>query len=69
MELYPINDFEEHCVSLVFVRQQTVIGTPQQNRVAELMNGTLMDRTQIMLSVADLKKVFGLRLLTRLVIW
>ncbi|GJZ38417.1 retrovirus-related pol polyprotein from transposon TNT 1-94 [Tanacetum coccineum] len=40
-------EFEQLCIESGIARHLTVVGTPQQNRVAERMNKTLMDKVTI----------------------
>ena len=50
--------FDQFCQNEGIVRHHTVRYTPQQNRVAERMNMTLLERVRCMLSKVGLSKCF-----------
>ena len=52
------DEFDALCRSEGIVRHHTVVGTPQQNGVAERMNKTIMEKVRCMLSNAKLSKSF-----------
>ncbi|GJU30249.1 retrotransposon protein, putative, ty1-copia subclass, partial [Tanacetum coccineum] len=51
-------EFEQLCIESRIARHLTVVGTPQQNRVAERMNKTLMDKVRCLLIQSGLPKTF-----------
>ena len=51
-------EFDKFCKAEGIVRHRTVVGTPQQNGVAERMNRTLLEKARCMLSHAGLGKEF-----------
>ncbi|GKF06570.1 retrovirus-related pol polyprotein from transposon TNT 1-94, partial [Tanacetum coccineum] len=51
-------EFEQLCIESRIARHLTVAGTPQQNRVAERMNKTLMDKVRCLLIQSGLPKTF-----------
>jgi transposase InsO family protein len=51
-------EFNRFCKDEGIVRHLTVKGTPQQNSVAERMNGTLLEKVQCMLSNSGLTQDF-----------
>ncbi|GJW41011.1 retrotransposon protein, putative, ty1-copia subclass [Tanacetum coccineum] len=51
-------EFEQLCIESGIARHLTVVGTPQQNRVAERMNKTLMDKVRCLLIQSGLPKTF-----------
>ncbi|GKA24337.1 retrovirus-related pol polyprotein from transposon TNT 1-94 [Tanacetum coccineum] len=51
-------EFEQLCIESGIARHLTVVGMPQQNRVAERMNRTLMDRVRCLLIQSGLPKTF-----------
>ncbi|GKA27622.1 retrotransposon protein, putative, ty1-copia subclass [Tanacetum coccineum] len=51
-------EFEQLCIESGIARHLTVVGTPQQNRVAECMNRTLMDKVRCLLIQSGLPKTF-----------
>jgi len=51
-------EFEEFCKKCGIARQKTTPYTPEQNRVAERMNKTLMERARSMLSAIELGQEF-----------
>ena len=55
---YTCDEFDNFCQHECIKRQFTMTYTPQQNRVAERMNITLLERTRAMLKVAGLGKSF-----------
>ncbi|KAE8703505.1 hypothetical protein F3Y22_tig00110469pilonHSYRG00245 [Hibiscus syriacus] len=55
---YTSEEFDDFCRKEGIERQFTVANTPQQNRVAERMNRTLLERTKAMLRDAGLEKSF-----------
>ncbi|KAE8706559.1 hypothetical protein F3Y22_tig00110392pilonHSYRG00193 [Hibiscus syriacus] len=55
---YTSEKFDDFCRKEGFKRQFTVANTPQQNRVVERMNRTLLERTRAMLRDACLEKSF-----------
>ncbi|KAE8667244.1 hypothetical protein F3Y22_tig00112428pilonHSYRG00010 [Hibiscus syriacus] len=55
---YTSEEFDDFCRKEGIKRQFTVANTPQQNGVAERMNGTLLERTRAMLRDAGLEKSF-----------
>ena len=59
---YTSDPFLQICCDEGIKRQFTVRETPQQNRVAEKMNRTLLEKVRCMLSNFELSKSFGLRL-------
>jgi hypothetical protein len=52
------NEFEEFCKKCGIARQKTTPYTPQQNRVAERMNRTLMEKARCMLSGVGIGQEF-----------
>ncbi|KAI4303367.1 hypothetical protein MLD38_039008 [Melastoma candidum] len=52
------SDFNEFCLKEGIIRHRTVVGTPQQNGVAERMNRTLLEKARCMISNAGLGKDF-----------
>ncbi|GJR60184.1 retrovirus-related pol polyprotein from transposon TNT 1-94 [Tanacetum coccineum] len=50
--------FEQLCIESGIARHLTVAGTPQQNRVVERMNRTLMDKVRYLLIQSGLPKTF-----------
>ena len=44
------NDFDTFCKDCGIKREKTTLYSPQQNGVAERMNGTLMEKARSMLS-------------------
>nr|GEV37974.1 hypothetical protein [Tanacetum cinerariifolium] len=50
--------FEQLCIESGIARHLTVVGTPQQNRVAECMYRTLMDKVRCLLIQSGLPKTF-----------
>ena len=52
------NEFEELCKTCGIARKKTTSYTPQQNRVAERMNRTLMEKARCMLSGAGIGQEF-----------
>nr|GEV73418.1 retrovirus-related Pol polyprotein from transposon TNT 1-94 [Tanacetum cinerariifolium] len=50
--------FEQLCIKSEITRHLTVVGTPQQNEVAERMNRTLMDKVRCLLIQSGLPKTF-----------
>ena len=52
------DEFDALCRSEGIVRHHTDVGTPQQNRVNERMNITIMEKVRYMLSNAKLSKSF-----------
>lgn len=52
------DEFNKFCKAEGIVRHRTVVGTPQQNGVAERMNRTLLEKARCMLSHAGLGKEF-----------
>ncbi|KAE8689483.1 CYP710A2 protein [Hibiscus syriacus] len=57
-EEYTSEEFDDFCRKEGIKRQFTVANTPQQNRVAERMNRTLLERTRAMLRDTGLEKSF-----------
>ena len=55
---YCSGEFDEFCKNEDIVKHCTVRGTPQQNRTAERMNRTLLERARCMLSNCGLSKDF-----------
>ena len=55
---YCSGEFDEFCKNEGIVKHCTVRGTPQQNRTAERMNRTLLERARCMLSNCGLSKDF-----------
>jgi len=55
---YTCDEFDNFCQHEGIKRQFTMTYTPQQNRVAERMNITLLERTRAMLKAAGLGKSF-----------
>ncbi|GKF04501.1 retrovirus-related pol polyprotein from transposon TNT 1-94 [Tanacetum coccineum] len=51
-------EFEQLCIKSGIARHLTVVGTPQQNRLAERMNRTLMDKVRCLLIQSGLLKTF-----------
>ncbi|GJZ84557.1 retrotransposon protein, putative, ty1-copia subclass [Tanacetum coccineum] len=51
-------EFEQLCIESGIARHLTVVGTPQQNGVAERMNRTLMDKVRCLLIQSGLPKTF-----------
>ncbi|GJY00383.1 retrovirus-related pol polyprotein from transposon TNT 1-94 [Tanacetum coccineum] len=51
-------EFEQLCIESRIARHLTVVGTPQQNRVAERMNRTLMDKVRCLFIQSGLPKTF-----------
>ena len=51
-------EFAEFCRNAAIVRHHTIPRTPQQNRVAEQMNKTLLERARCMWINASLPKSF-----------
>ncbi|GJZ47598.1 retrotransposon protein, putative, ty1-copia subclass [Tanacetum coccineum] len=51
-------EFEQLCIESGIARHLTVVRTPQQNRVAERMNRTLMDKVRCLLIQSGLPKTF-----------
>ncbi|GKC73020.1 retrotransposon protein, putative, ty1-copia subclass, partial [Tanacetum coccineum] len=51
-------EFEQLCIESGIARHLTVAGTPQQNRVAERMNRTIMDKVRCLLIQSGLPKTF-----------
>ncbi|GJZ49158.1 retrotransposon protein, putative, ty1-copia subclass [Tanacetum coccineum] len=51
-------EFEQLCIESGIARHLTVVGTPQQNGVAERMNKTLMDKVRYLLIQSGLPKTF-----------
>ncbi|GJX83329.1 retrotransposon protein, putative, ty1-copia subclass [Tanacetum coccineum] len=51
-------EFEQLCIKSGIDRHLTVIGTPQQNGLAERMNRTLMDKVRCLLIQSGLPKTF-----------
>nr|GEU61594.1 retrovirus-related Pol polyprotein from transposon TNT 1-94 [Tanacetum cinerariifolium] len=51
-------EFEQLCNESEIARQSTVVGTPQQNGLAERMNRTLMDKVPCLLIQSGLPKTF-----------
>jgi transposase InsO family protein len=51
-------EFNKFCKNEGIVRHRTVVGTPQQNGVAERMNRTLLENARCLLSHAGLGKEF-----------
>ncbi|GJV06418.1 retrovirus-related pol polyprotein from transposon TNT 1-94 [Tanacetum coccineum] len=51
-------EFEQLCIESGIARHLTVVGMPQQNRVAERMNRTLMDKVRCLLIQSGLPKTF-----------
>ncbi|GJZ91728.1 retrotransposon protein, putative, ty1-copia subclass, partial [Tanacetum coccineum] len=51
-------EFEQLCIESGIFRHLTVTGTPQQNRVVECMNITLMDKVRCLLIQSGLPKTF-----------
>jgi hypothetical protein len=52
------NEFNEFCSNDVMVKHHTIPYTPQQNGVAERMNGTIISRARCMLSNAKMHRRF-----------
>jgi transposase InsO family protein len=55
---YTSDEFDNICQHECIKRQFTTSNTSQQNRVAERMNRTLLERTRAMLKAAGLGKPF-----------
>lgn len=53
-----LGEFDKFCKNEGIMRHHTVRHTPQQNRVAEHMNITLLERARCMLSNAGIKRKF-----------
>ena len=53
--------FNEYCVAQGIRMEKTILGTPQQNGVAERMNRTLNEHARS--CMLDYQKLFGLMLL------
>nr|GEW26134.1 hypothetical protein [Tanacetum cinerariifolium] len=51
-------EFEQLCIESGIARNLTVVGTPQQNQVAERMNKTFMDKVSCLLIQSGLPKTF-----------
>ncbi|GJS21073.1 retrovirus-related pol polyprotein from transposon TNT 1-94 [Tanacetum coccineum] len=51
-------EFEQLCIESRIARHLTVVGTPQQNELAECMNMTLMDKIRCLLIQSGLRKTF-----------
>nr|GEY27635.1 zinc finger, CCHC-type [Tanacetum cinerariifolium] len=51
-------EFEQLCIESGIARHLIVVGTPQQNRLAERMNKTLMDKVRCLLIQSGLPKTF-----------
>nr|GEZ54370.1 retrovirus-related Pol polyprotein from transposon TNT 1-94 [Tanacetum cinerariifolium] len=51
-------EFEQLCIESEIARHLTVVGTPQQNRVAEHMNRTLIDKVRCLFIQYGLPKTF-----------
>nr|GEZ21827.1 hypothetical protein [Tanacetum cinerariifolium] len=51
-------EFEQLCIESGIARHLTVVGTPQQNGVAERMNRTLMDKVRCLLIQSGLPKTW-----------
>ena len=55
---YFSSEFDDYCKSVGVARHHTIIGTPQQNGLAERMNRTILERVRCMLSYSGLPKPF-----------
>nr|GEY43370.1 retrovirus-related Pol polyprotein from transposon TNT 1-94 [Tanacetum cinerariifolium] len=55
---YSRREFEQLCIESEIARHLTVVGTPQQNGVAERINRTLMDKVRCLLIQSGLPKTF-----------
>lgn len=55
---YCNNEFDEFCKRHGIIRHKTVMNTPQQNRFAEMMNRTLVEKVRCMLLSSNLSKHF-----------
>ncbi|KAE8705938.1 hypothetical protein F3Y22_tig00110415pilonHSYRG00197 [Hibiscus syriacus] len=55
---YTSEEFDDFCRKEGIKRQFTMVNTPQQNRVAERMNRTLLERTRTMLRDTNVEKSF-----------
>ena len=62
-EEYVSTDFDNFMKSEEVVHQTTVPGTPQQNRVAERLNRTIVESVRSMLVHAKLPQTFGVEAL------
>ena len=51
-------DFDEYCNSQGITRHKTIKNTPQQNRVAERMNRTLLEKVRCLMFTTDIPKTF-----------
>ena len=55
--------FNKYCAAQGIRMEKTILGTPQQNGVAERMNRTRNERARSMRLQLDYQKLFGLMLL------
>ncbi|GKA13859.1 retrovirus-related pol polyprotein from transposon TNT 1-94, partial [Tanacetum coccineum] len=58
LEFFCNREFEQLYIESGIARHLTVVGTPQQNRVAERMNRTLIDKVRCLLIQSGLPKTF-----------
>ena len=52
------NEFKSYCFEKGIRHEKIVLGTPQQNGVAERMNRTIVEKIRYMLRMANLPKSF-----------
>ena len=55
---YTSNEFKSYCFEKGIRHEKTILGTPQQNGVAERMNHTIVEKIRCMLRMANLPKSF-----------
>ena len=51
-------EFDAYCNSQCILRHKTIRNTPQQNRVAERMNRTLLEKVRCLLFISGMAKSF-----------